>query len=112
MSFWLLNPLGNTNDEDLCFLSNFLKGLEAKSWCVYRKDSPEDARIFLARGDTGVKRSSMIGNAPADARRVLRTCPSTGGHPPEGMFVPRLPSTGSAGDCPLDTRPPWRIAAR
>jgi len=141
MRFWLLNRLGNTNDEGLCFLSNFVKRLEARSWCVYRDEplapfSPEDARIILARGDTGVKRSSMTGNDPGmrvvsfevkglierTARQVSSSCgphalrpphpPCTGGHPPEGMFVPRRPSAGSAGDCPLDTRPAWRIAAR
>ena len=80
MRFFLLDTLGDTNDEDLCFLSNFVKGIEAKSWCVYRGEPlapfyPEDAKIFLARGDKGVKLSSMIGN---DQRMLVVSSEFTG----------------------------------
>lgn len=67
MRFWLLDTLGDTNDEDVCFLSNFVKGIEAKSWCVYRGEAlaplyPKDAKIFLAREDKGLRLCSLIGN--------------------------------------------------
>jgi len=141
MRFWLLNPLGNTHDEGLCFLSHFVKRLEARSWCAYRDEplapfSPEDARIFLARGDTGVKRSSMIGNDPRmrvvsfevkglierTARQVSSSCgpsratttaPALHGRAPAGRNVRSTAALRRRRRrLPLDTRPPWRIAAR
>jgi len=67
MRFFLLDTLGDTNAEDLCFLGDFIKGIEGDSWRVHHGEPlapiyPKDAKLFMNRRDRGVKLCSLIGN--------------------------------------------------
>lgn len=67
MRFWLLETLGDANDEDLCFLGDFFKGIEGTSWRVHRGEPlapiyPKDAKLFMSREYKGMKLCSLIGN--------------------------------------------------
>jgi hypothetical protein len=67
MRFFLLDTLGDTNDEDLCFLGDFVKGIEGDSWRVHDGEPlgpiyPKDAKLFMSREYKGMKLCSLIGN--------------------------------------------------
>lgn len=67
MRFHRLYTLGDANDNNLCFLDNFIDGLNMQSWRVREGESlapvyPEDARIFMNPENPGIKLSSLIGN--------------------------------------------------
>jgi hypothetical protein len=59
---------GDLNDRSLCFLTNFVDGLEQQSHkpALGRPLAPffpEDARIYMDEDHPGVKLSSLIGNS-------------------------------------------------
>ena len=67
MRFFLLNVLGNANDESLCFLDNFVKGIESSAWRVgsgepFGSEYIQDARIYMNPENPGIKLSSFLGN--------------------------------------------------
>ncbi len=54
-------------DPDLCFLHNFVDGVEAKSWCIQHGEClspfyPKSAKIFMSPEKPGIKLASLIGN--------------------------------------------------
>jgi hypothetical protein len=66
VSFYLLETLGDPNDMDLCFLDNFVDGLEPKSWRIGEGERfgdlyPSDARIYMNDENPGIKLSALLG---------------------------------------------------
>lgn len=67
MRFRLLDTMGNANDRDLCFLNQFVEGIEGKSYATNLGERlspfyPKDARIPMSPEHPGIKLSAMIGN--------------------------------------------------
>ncbi|WP_426756607.1 imm11 family protein [Myxococcus sp. Y35] len=67
MRFRLLDTMGNANDRDLCFLTEFVEGIEGKSYATHLGERlspfyPKDARIPMSPEHPGIKLSALIGN--------------------------------------------------
>jgi len=66
--FYLLEELGDANNQKLCFLDNFVDSIAAESWRVHMGEPlapvyPPSACIFLTGEESGIKLSSFVGNA-------------------------------------------------
>lgn len=66
MRFFRLNLLGK-HDADLCFLDNFIEGIQSESWRAGLGEAltpiyPQDARIHLSEKSPGIKLASFLGN--------------------------------------------------
>lgn len=67
MQFQQLTTLGDANDLDLCFLDNFIDGINMQSWRVRSGEPlaptfPADARLYMNMENPGIKLASFIGN--------------------------------------------------
>jgi hypothetical protein len=67
MIYRLFETLGDTNDESLVFVEDFVEGINMQSWRVYKGERlapvyPPDARIALRTENRGAKLTSFIGN--------------------------------------------------
>lgn len=76
MKLYRWDTLGNSNDEELCFLDKAPKDLGARSAYLARGKSvkgfyPEDPRIDLSEENPGLRLASFIGNI----RRMLVVSP-------------------------------------
>lgn len=68
MRFFKLSCMGDPDDDNLCFLDNFLdehEGLSARAALGRRfgKDYPKDAKLFMNRENPGIKLSPLLGNS-------------------------------------------------
>jgi hypothetical protein len=68
MRFFNLSALGDPDDESLCFLDNFVDGLEPQSWRVgegtrFGREYPKDAKVFMNRENPGIKLPPLVGNS-------------------------------------------------
>lgn len=66
MAFYHLNTLGDSNDPDLCILTGFIEGIEAKSYCAQlgerlKPSYPKDARMFMDPDRPGIMLLSLVG---------------------------------------------------
>lgn len=66
--FFLIETLGDANDDDWCFIENFVQGLNQQSGRIHRGEPmtpiyPADAKIFLKGDETGLKLGSFVGNS-------------------------------------------------
>ncbi|NMO14689.1 hypothetical protein HPC49_20010 [Pyxidicoccus fallax] len=67
MRHFVLNTMGNFDDDDLCLLRNFVDGIGMKGWRVHKGEPlapvyPQDAKVFMSDDSPGIKLSSLIGN--------------------------------------------------
>ncbi|ATB51307.1 imm11 family protein [Corallococcus macrosporus] len=67
MRFRLLETMGNANNRDLCFLTQFVEGIEGKSYATHLGERlgsiyPKDARLPMSPEHPGIKLSALIGN--------------------------------------------------
>jgi hypothetical protein len=67
MRFFNLSVLGDPDDESLCFLDNFVDGIEPLSWRAgegahFGKDYPKGAKIFMNPENPGSKLPPLLGN--------------------------------------------------
>ncbi|WP_158501650.1 imm11 family protein [Vitiosangium sp. GDMCC 1.1324] len=58
--------MGDPDDDSLCFLDNFVDGIEPLSWRAakgerFGKDYPKDAKIFMNKENPGIKLSPLLG---------------------------------------------------
>lgn len=68
MRFFNLSTLGDPDDDSLCFLDNFIEGLEPlssrASWGKpLGKDFPKDAKLFMNKENPGIKLSPLLGTS-------------------------------------------------
>jgi hypothetical protein len=68
VSFYLLQTLGDANDSDLCFLDNFIDGLEPKSWRIAKGERfgdlyPANAKLYMDDENPGIKLGDLIGTS-------------------------------------------------
>jgi hypothetical protein len=68
MRFFNLSTLGDPDDDSLCFLDNFIEGLEPLSWRAEEgarlgKDFPKDAKLFMNKENPGIKLSPLLGTS-------------------------------------------------
>lgn len=67
MPHFLLDSIGAAGDASLCFLENFVKGIEMDAYRVGLGERvgriyPKDARIYMSKENPGIKLSDFIGN--------------------------------------------------
>lgn len=68
MRFFMLSTLGDADDDSLCFLDNFVEGIEPLSWRAgegarFGKDFPKDAKLFMNKENPGIKLSPLLGTS-------------------------------------------------
>jgi hypothetical protein len=68
LKFYLVEELGDANNQKLCIVDNFVSGINAESWRVHTGEAltpvfPTDARIYLTGEESGIKLSSFVGNS-------------------------------------------------
>jgi hypothetical protein len=67
MRFYLLDTLGDSNDDDLCFIHDTVEGIGLGDVGLLTGEPiaaeyPEDARIYMSKESPGIKLSSVLGN--------------------------------------------------
>ncbi|MBZ4415085.1 imm11 family protein [Myxococcus sp. RHSTA-1-4] len=66
LRFFELDCLGDPDDDSLCFIDNFVDGIEPLSYRAgmgkrFGKDYPKDAKIFMNPENPGIKLSPLLG---------------------------------------------------
>jgi hypothetical protein len=67
MRFYLLNTLGNANDDDLCVISNSVDGIGLGDVGLHTgarigDEYPQDAKVYMSQENPGIKLSDVLGN--------------------------------------------------
>jgi hypothetical protein len=67
MLYRLFDTLGETNDDSLVYVEDFVEGINMQSWRIFKGERlapvyPADARIALRKENRGAKLTSFIGN--------------------------------------------------
>ena len=68
MRFFKISVLGDPDDDSLCFLDNFVEGINplahrASSGLRIGAEYPKEAKIFMNRENPGIKLSPLLGNS-------------------------------------------------
>ncbi|MFP2933138.1 imm11 family protein [Pyxidicoccus sp. 3LG] len=68
LRFFSLDCLGDPDDDSLCFIDNFIEGIEPLSWRAahgarFGKDYPKDAKLFMNPENPGIKLSPLLGTS-------------------------------------------------
>ncbi|MFL5349707.1 MAG: imm11 family protein [Hyalangium sp.] len=67
MRFYLLNTLGDANDDNLCVIHNSVEGIGLGDVGLHTgarigAEYPDDAKIYMSKENPGIKLSDVLGN--------------------------------------------------